>query len=35
MKEELDILVNNFEHLNPQKDLDIKNTEYDEYIRNC
>ena len=29
----IDILVNNFGTSNPQKDLDIKNTEYDEYIR--
>ena len=28
----IDILVNNFGTSNPQKDLDIKNTEYDEYI---
>ena len=29
----IDILVNNFGTSNPQKDLDIKNTEYDEFIR--
>ena len=29
----IDVLVNNFGTSNPQKDLDIKNTEYDEYIR--
>ena len=29
----IDILVNNFGTSNPQKDLDIKSTEYEEYIR--
>ena len=29
----IDILVNNFGTSNPKKDLDIKSTEYDEYIR--
>lgn len=32
-EEKIDILVNNFGTSNPQKDLDIKGTEYEEYIR--